>query len=158
MRGFSVVLALFAVAISVSSCQNTPVSGASATAAKTIPLTIKTAAKNVKFEVEVARTAEEQARGLMFRTALPPFGGMLFPLSAPREVSFWMKDTVIALDMVFIRQDGTIARIAADTIPYSLEKESSGEPVAAVLELAGGRAAALGINEDDKVTWTDPQN
>lgn len=94
----------------------------------------------------------------MFRTSLPPNGGMLFPLNPPREASFWMKNTVIPLDMIFIRQDGTIARIAAETVPYSLEFESSGEPVAAVLELAGGRAAALGIAEDDKVSWNDTQN
>lgn len=153
MRGLAVFLALLA-AICVSSCQSDPRDGAAAT----VPLTITAAGKDLTFNVEVARTADEQARGLKFRTALPPFGGMLFPLSPPREASFWMRDTVIPLDMIFIRQDGTIARIAADTVPYSLEYESSGEPVAAVLELAGGQAAALAIKEDDKVTWRDPPN
>nr|WP_246611217.1 DUF192 domain-containing protein [Aquisediminimonas profunda] len=123
--------------------------------ASLIPLTIKTSTAVRKFRVEVARTEDEQARGLMFRQSLPEDGGMIFPMSPPRFASFWMKNTVIPLDMIFIRTDGTIARIAADTIPYSLEPVTSGEPVAAVLELAGGKAAALGIAEDDVVTWED---
>lgn len=118
-----------------------------------IDLQIATAAKTHNFKVEVASTPEEQSRGLMFRESLPPFGGMLFPMNPPRPASFWMKDTVIALDMIFIRKDGTIARIAAETVPYSLVPVESGEPVAAVLELSGGRAAQLGIREGDKVSW-----
>lgn len=145
-------------AFAVSGCYSAASTEAAARSENTISLVIVTPSKKLTFDVEVARTPDEQARGLMFRTALPPFGGMLFPLSPPREASFWMKNTVIPLDMIFIRQDGTIARIAAQTIPYSLESESSGEPVAAVLELAGGRAAALGISEDDKVSWADAQN
>ncbi|MFO1238868.1 MAG: DUF192 domain-containing protein [Sphingomonadaceae bacterium] len=123
--------------------------------ASLIPLTIKTSTAVRKFRVEVARTEDEQARGLMFRQSLAEDGGMIFPMSPPRFASFWMKNTVIPLDMIFIRGDGTIARIASDTIPYSLEPVDSGEPVAAVLELAGGKAAALGIAEDDVVTWED---
>lgn len=120
-----------------------------------VPLSIKTGATVHKFRVEVARTASEQERGLMFRESLPADGGMIFPMKPPRIASFWMKNTVIPLDMIFIRADGTIARIAADTVPYSLEPVDSGEPVAAVLELAGGKAAALDIAEDDMVTWED---
>ena len=150
---------LLLASLSVSSCHDRHAEGSAIAA---IPLTIissgTSSGKPLRFSVEVARSAEEQARGLMFRTSLPPNGGMLFPLNPPREASFWMKNTVIPLDMIFIRQDGTIARIAAETVPYSLEFESSGEPVAAVLELAGGRAAALGIAEDDKVSWNDTQN
>lgn len=119
-----------------------------------VDLKIATASgKMHNFKVEVASTPAEQQRGLMFRESLPPFGGMLFPMNPPRPASFWMKDTVISLDMIFIRQDGTIARIAANTVPYSLEQVESGEPVAAVLELSGGRAAQLGIAENDKVSW-----
>jgi uncharacterized protein len=109
--------------------------------------------KRHQFTIEVARTSDEQARGLMFRESLAPFGGMIFPMQPPRPASFWMKNTVIPLDMIFIRADGTIARIAAETIPYSLDTVVSGEPVAAVLEIAGGRVAALNISEDDKVIW-----
>jgi uncharacterized protein len=119
-----------------------------------IPLSVMTAkGETLKFTVEVASTPDDQQRGLMFRESLPQFGGMLFPLNPPRPASFWMKDTVISLDMIFIRKDGTIARIAADTVPYSLDQVTSGEPVAAVLEIAGGRAAQLGIQENDKVSW-----
>jgi uncharacterized membrane protein (UPF0127 family) len=105
------------------------------------------------FQVEVARSESEQARGLMFRGALAADAGMIFPMSPPRPASFWMKNTIIPLDMIFVRPDGTIARIAAETVPYSLEPVDSGEPVSAVLEIAGGRAAELGISEGDKVHW-----
>lgn len=109
--------------------------------------------KSIAFKVEVARTGEEQSRGLMFRESLAPNRGMIFPMSPPREASFWMKNTIIPLDMIFVRGDGSIARIAADTVPYSLISESSGEPVAAVLEIGGGQAAKLGIAENDTIKW-----
>lgn len=121
--------------------------------AATVPLSISSSGKVHRFSVEVARTEAEQERGLMFRDKLAPNGGMIFPMEPPRVASFWMKNTVIPLDMIFIRADGTIARIAAETIPYSLAPVTSGEPVAAVLEIAGGRAGELGISEDDKVEW-----
>lgn len=139
----------------VTSCKGLPMMAEAQAHASLIPLTIKTAKAIHRFRVEVARTETEQARGLMFRESLPEDGGMIFPMSPPRFASFWMKNTVIPLDMIFIRSDGTIARIAAETVPYSLEPVDSGEPVAAVLELAGGKAAALGIAEDDIVTWED---
>jgi len=121
-----------------------------------VPLTIKSAKAEHRFKVEVARTPEEQARGLMFREKLGPGEGMIFPMAPPRYASFWMKDTIIPLDMIFVRADGTIARIEAGTTPHSLESVGSGEPVAAVLEIAGGRAAQLGLAENDKVTWRRP--
>lgn len=97
----------------------------------------------------------------MFRKELAPDGGMLFPMFPPRTASFWMKDTLIPLDMLFIRTDGTIVFLKANAVPYSREPVSAGVPVAAVLELAGGRAAALGIKEGDRVAWgpcaTEPQ-
>ncbi|MHA4835088.1 DUF192 domain-containing protein [Sphingopyxis sp. MSC1_008] len=108
-----------------------------------------------KFNVEVARTKEEQARGLMFRTSLPEGGGMLFPFEKPRIASFWMKNTLIPLDMIFIRADGSIDRIAENTIPESIEPVVSGGEVSAVLELSGGTAAKLGIDETAKITWKD---
>lgn len=136
-----------------TACQTAPVSGATATQPVLVPLEITTASGPRAFKVEVARTFEEQERGLMFRQSLPDNGGMIFPIEPLREASFWMKNTVIPLDMIFIRNDGTIARIAADTIPYDLTPVNSGEPVAAVLEIAGGQAAALGIAENDRVVW-----
>ena len=89
----------------------------------------------------------------MFRDRLAGDAGMIFPMNPPRVASFWMRNTLIPLDMIFIRADGTIARIAARTEPYSLEPISSGEPVAAVLEIKGGRSAELGIADDDRVDW-----
>ncbi|MBO9698261.1 MAG: DUF192 domain-containing protein [Sphingopyxis sp.] len=121
----------------------------------TIPVTVAAAGKAHVFNVEVARTDEEQARGLMFRTGLPADGGMLFPFEKPRIASFWMKNTLIPLDMVFIRADGSIDRIAENSIPESLEPVVSGGEVSAVLELAGGTAARLGIDETARVTWKD---
>jgi len=142
---------LFAMTLVVG-CRAEP-QGIDASQASLLPLTIRTTDKTLQFKVEVARTAEEQERGLMFRTSLPEDGGMIFPMDPPRMASFWMKNTVIPLDMVFIRADGTIARIASDTVPYSLDPVTSGEPVAAVLELSGGKAAAMGIVEGDRVSW-----
>ena len=127
-------------------------------AVATIPLTIASANGTHKFRIERAVTPAEQEKGLMYRTDLKPDGGMLFwPYPAegggPREASFWMKNTPTPLDIVFIRPDGTIARIAENTVPYSEMPVASGEPVDAVLELVGGRSADLGIVEGDKVTW-----
>jgi len=124
----------------------------------TLPVTITTAGGRHVFTVERATTAAEQAQGLMFRTDLTPDGGMLFwpyPAdgSGPREASFWMKNTPTSLDILFIRADGTIARIADSTTPMSETPVTSGEPVTAVLELIAGRAAALGIAEGDTVSW-----
>lgn len=119
---------------------------------ETVPLTITSAAGIHRFTVEVARTPDQQQHGMMFRTSIAPDRGMLFPYDQPRDVAFWMKNTLIPLDLLFIRADGTIARIST-AVPHSEELVPSGEPVAAVLEIAGGRAAELGISEGDKVTW-----
>jgi len=118
-----------------------------------VPLDIVTAKGTLHFTVEVARTEQEQARGLMFRTSLPERGGMIFPMNPPRWASFWMKNTLIPLDLIFIRADGHIARIAANAVPESLATIDSGEPVAAVLEIVGGGAAAAGISAGDVVRW-----
>jgi len=116
-----------------------------------VPLTIHSTTGDHRFTVEVAATPGQQETGLMFRRSLAGDRGMIFPYDPPQDVAFWMKNTLIPLDMVFIRADGTIARIAANTVPESLEPVPSGEPVAAVLEIRGGRAAELGIREGDRV-------
>ncbi len=118
-----------------------------------LPLAIKTDTSDHRFAVEIAATPQEQEKGLMFRKELGADTGMLFPMNPPRTASFWMKDTLIPLDILFIRTDGSIALVAANTAPCSREPVSAGIPVAAVLELRGGRAAELGIEEDDKVRW-----
>lgn len=127
--------------------------GARTVAAATVPLSIETRRGVRRFRVEIARTGAEQERGLMFRKAMARDHGMIFPMSPPRPASFWMKNTLIPLDMVFIRQDGTIASIAARATPLSLATVDSVEPVAAVLELIGGESARAGIAAGDRVRW-----
>lgn len=114
-------------------------------------VTIVTASGQKSFDVEVMRTESEREKGLMFRNYLPADRGMLFDFGAEREVFMWMKDTPLPLDMVFIRKNGSIARIAANTEPYSLTALSSGEPVIAVLEINAGISEKLGIRAGDKV-------
>jgi uncharacterized membrane protein (UPF0127 family) len=118
-----------------------------------VPLTIASGARTHRFTVEVARTVEEQATGLMNRSSLAPDRGMIFPFETPREASFWMKNTLIPLDIIFVRTDGRIANIEANTVPLSLEPVLSVGPVGAVLEIPGGRSAELGIKPGDKVSW-----
>jgi uncharacterized membrane protein (UPF0127 family) len=118
-----------------------------------VPLTIHSASGEHRFKVDVAATPEQQQRGLMFVRSLAADRGMIFPYDPPQPVAFWMKNTLIPLDMIFIRADGTIARIAANTTPQSLDPVPSGEPVAAVLEVRGGRSAELGVREGDRVDW-----
>jgi uncharacterized membrane protein (UPF0127 family) len=118
-----------------------------------VPLTVTTARGQHRFTVEVAKTSEQQAMGLMYRNKLAPERGMIFPFETPRVASFWMRNTLIPLDIIFVRADGSIANIAANTVPYSEEPVRSDEPVAAVLEIAGGRSAELGIKPGDKVEW-----
>lgn len=154
MRFHALTLAAFAVAmplVSTATYAQDDITQAQPVLPK-IPLKIKTAHGVIRFDVELARTGEQQEIGLMFRTAVPAHGGMLFPMDPPREATFWMKNTVIPLDMVFIRKDGTIARVTtAKELTTSLD--DSGEPVAAVLELGAGRAASFGIREGDRATW-----
>ena len=118
-----------------------------------MPLIIRTKSATHHFTVEVAATPEQQERGLMFRHSLASDRGMIFPYDPPQDVSFWMKNTLIPLDIVFIRPDGTIVRIthakALDLTPLP-----AGEPIAAALEIRGGRAAELGVKEGDIATWS----
>ena len=158
-------IAALLAAFLLAGCRAEPASNAAEApaAARTSPagldlvlLTIDSGGRRHAFTVEVARTAEQQEHGLMERRALAPDAGMLFPFDPPRPASFWMRNTLIPLDMVFIRPDGKIARIAVNTKPYSDAPISSYEPVAAVLEVAGGRTVQLGIKANDRVTWRRP--
>lgn len=118
-----------------------------------IPLTVESNGKRHAFRVEVARTAAEWNKGLMFRTAMGANEGMIFVGRPPQPASFWMKNTVIPLDIVFIGTDKRILNIGANAVPYSLDPVPSIGPVIAVLELNGGRAAQLGIGPGDAVEW-----
>jgi len=125
-----------------------PVSGL-----KIIPLTVTSGDESIGFHVEVADTREAQARGLMFRTELGDFEGMIFPYDGTTAQSFWMKNTPLPLDIIFIGPDNTISNIAAMTEPYSLDPVYSVGNVLGVLELRGGRAGELGIEPGDRVEW-----
>ena len=92
----------------------------------------------------------------MFYRSLAPNQGMIFPYDPPVAVSFWMRNTLIPLDMLFIRADGSIAYIAENTKPKSEDVIGISEPVLAVLELAGGRTVQLGIKAGDRVMWRHP--
>ncbi len=107
--------------------------------------------KRHAFDVEVARTPDQQETGLMFRTKVPADGGMLFVWPDPIVSRMWMKNTLVPLDMVFIRADGTIDSIAENTVPHSLRPIASHGKVTATLELAGGTTQRLGITVGDKV-------
>jgi uncharacterized membrane protein (UPF0127 family) len=103
------------------------------------------------FGVEMAVTPEEQARGLMFRRELPEKQGMLFDFKREQPTSFWMKNTYVPLDMIFIRADGRILNIAENTVPLSEALVSSTGPVRAVLEVIAGTTKKLGIAAGDRV-------
>jgi uncharacterized membrane protein (UPF0127 family) len=103
------------------------------------------------FTVEIADTPADRSRGLMFRESLAPDAGMLFDFHEERPVSFWMQNTLIPLDMLFIRADGHIANVHAEAKPRDTTSIPSDGPVAFVLEIPGGRAAELGIAAGDLV-------
>ena len=115
------------------------------------PLTIVTTAGPRPFSVEVARDDANGAQGLMYRGTLAADRGMLFDVARVEPVSMWMQNTYLSLDMLFIRPDGTVARIAADTEPLSTRIIPSGEPVLAVLEVPAGTARRLGIKAGDRI-------
>jgi uncharacterized membrane protein (UPF0127 family) len=106
---------------------------------------------DVKFSIELALTPQQQEHGLMFRKEVKPYEGMLFDFGVSRPVAFWMKNTLVPLDMLFISADGHITRIAANAKPLSTDTIESGGPVQAVLEIAGGSALLLGIKPGDVV-------
>jgi uncharacterized membrane protein (UPF0127 family) len=103
------------------------------------------------FQMEVASDDASRAQGLMHRTYLARDAGMLFDFKAVVNTAFWMKDTPLSLDMLFVRQDGTISTIAAQAVPYSTAEIVSAEPIRAVIEINGGLAKRLGIAPGDHV-------
>jgi uncharacterized membrane protein (UPF0127 family) len=114
-------------------------------------LVIDTGKREIKFDVDLALNDVERARGLMFRDKLGPYEGMLFDFYQEAPVSFWMKNTLIPLDMLFIARDGTVKHIHANATPLSTDSIPSEYPVRAVLEINGGSARLLGIKPGDKV-------
>jgi uncharacterized membrane protein (UPF0127 family) len=126
-------------------------SGFAAQAASVQPLEIVTKSGVQVFSVEMATTEDEKATGLMYRKELPDGKGMLFDFSPEQQVSMWMKNTYISLDMIFIRADGRILRIAENTEPLSTKIISSGGLAKGVLEVIAGTAQKYGIASGDRV-------
>ena len=114
-------------------------------------LTIATARGVHTFQVEIAASEAARESGLMRRRFMPADRGMLFEFDREAPVSFWMKNTYIPLDMIFIARDGSVTRIAANAEPLSEAIVPSGGPCVAVLELNGGAAARVGLKVGDKV-------
>lgn len=164
-RGLTVRAAVWAAAVALVGCSPQPSAEASTGAEavqptrhpvsglEVIPLAVKSDGKVHRFRVELAQSPEDQRKGLMFRTELGPDEGMIFPSVPQTARSFWMKNTPLSLDIIFVGADGRILNIAARTEPYSLDPVYSLGVTSGVLELRGGRAAELGIEPGDEVEW-----
>ena len=144
LRAWRWMIVVAAVALCV-------LAGARAQAASVQPLEIVTKSGVQVFSVEMATTEQEKETGLMYRKELPDGKGMLFDFSPEQEVSMWMKNTYIPLDMIFIRADGRILRIAENTEPLSTSIISSGGLAKGVLEVIAGTAQKYGIKPGDRV-------
>lgn len=115
------------------------------------PVIVETSQGPVEFIAEIADTEASRTRGMMYRESMEPNAAMLFDFEVVRPVAIWMANTMIPLDIIFVREDGTIAKIVANAQPYSRRSMPSDFPVLAVLEIAGGRAAETGIAPGDLV-------
>ncbi|NBB16886.1 DUF192 domain-containing protein [Caulobacter sp. SLTY] len=151
-RALLLAAALGVAAPSLSACKASPAAEAEKPISPLETLTIRTARGEVKFQVEIADDDAERQHGLMDRKSLAPDRGMLFDFEEEREQAFWMKNTLIPLDIIYIAEDGTIVSIAAMTTPMSEQSIPSNGPASGVLEIAGGRAGELGLAPGDKVT------
>jgi uncharacterized membrane protein (UPF0127 family) len=148
-KGLLLALALLAAA----GCDGGQPTGNSAAAAlPVVPLEIRSGPNSHRFAVEVAVSQAQQEKGLSGRRSVAVDRGMVFPMMPPRTATFWMKDTHVPLDLLFVHTDGSIAQISTGQ-PEELTPISAGVPVVAVVELRGGRAAELGIAVGDRVRW-----
>jgi len=115
------------------------------------PLDIVTSRGVSHFVVEFVDTPRSRERGLMYRKSLAPNRGMLFDFKTSREVAFWMKNTYIPLDLIYIQADGRVLSIARNAVPFDETPLPSGGPIRGVLEIPGGRAAQIGVLPGDRV-------
>ncbi|MFC3692109.1 DUF192 domain-containing protein [Chenggangzhangella methanolivorans] len=138
-------LAAFAVVMTVA------LVSAALAAAKLEPLTFETAGGAKTFQIEVADTPKQREVGLMYRRSLPEDHGMLFDFGQPQEISMWMQNTYVSLDMVFVGADGRVLRVAEDTEPLSTRIVSSQGPARYVVELLAGSAKRIGLKPGDRV-------
>ena len=145
-------------ACSTQAAQSSPVAAESASihpfsGLRVIPVTLTENGRTHTIRAELAETPQQQAQGLMFRREMGADEGMLFPSDFPQIRSFWMRNTVIPLDLIFVGPDKRIINIIANAEPYSLDPLESAGPAIAVLELNGGRAAELGLKPGSRVEW-----
>lgn len=117
----------------------------------TMTLTIGASGKQHRYTVEVAQTVEQQATGMMYRRSMPQDHGMWFPFRTAKIQSFWMENTYLPLDLVFVGPDSRVVNIAADATPMSRAPITSAGPAIGVLELNGGEAARIGLKPGDAV-------
>jgi uncharacterized protein len=121
------------------------------TAMRVEPVTAVTATGRYVFQAEIAATETERQRGLMFRKGLAADAGMLFDFVTPRKATFWMKNTFVGLDLIFIRADGTVARVHENAVPRSETYIGVDEPVRGVLEVIAGTSRRIGLKAGDRV-------
>lgn len=131
--------------------------GAAPAMAEVIDATIFTKKGEVPLRLELAATPETRVHGLMERDSLAPLDGMVFLFPTPHDYAFWMKDTRIPLDMLFVDEKRRIVHIEADVPPYTKSERASGHEVVAVIELDGGRAARESIAKGDHVRYDLPK-
>ena len=120
-------------------------------APKLEPLTFETSGGPRIFQIEIADTPQQRQVELMYRRSMPEDHGMLFDFGRPQEVSMWMENTYVSLDMVFVGADGRVTRIAENTEPLSTRIISSDGPARYVVELLAGSAKRIGLRPGDKV-------
>jgi uncharacterized protein len=151
----ALALAFALLLLPLAACSSGPTTEARAQAATTVTddfhAVLHTATGDYPFAIEIADSGAEQSRGLMFRQELAPDAGMLFDYGSERKVSFWMQNTYIPLDMVFISADGTVKHIHENAKPLDPTSISSRVPVRFVLEIPGGRAREIGLKAGDRL-------
>lgn len=160
LASFALVLAGCGAAEPVSDAQADDTADAATThpisGLEIIPVTIVTEQGPIPFKAELAAKQDAQTRGLMFRTELADDEGMLFPSDPPEVRSFWMRNTPLSLDVIFVGTDGRILNIAENTEPYSLESLKSDGLSTAVFEVRGGLSKERGIAPGDAVEYDLP--
>lgn len=159
-RALTAVLALSVLLTATPAAAQVPASDFSSYAVgvpnsglRVVPLAIETASGLHRYRVEVAETPAQQARGMMFRPTMARDTGMIFPMEPPRPAAFWMRNTQVPLDIIFLSPDERVLNIAADAQPLSEMTRPSKGVAGAVLELKGGEAARIGLRPGDRVRW-----
>lgn len=151
---FSLLIFAFSVLPSISYAQFADTQSGPQKGLPKSSLVINTPNGARTFSVELANTNESREIGMMWRTYIGRTEGMLFDFYTPRVANFWMKNTLVSLDLIYIRSDGVIATIVRNAKPLDLKPLSSKVPVRAVLEIAGGEADRQGIKEGQTVKHT----